>query len=166
MKQRIIVLIAVALSVMLFTGCDAILEVFFGEFGDNPNSLELQVMIDPAFTDTGNPVRIALIPYNPDDTIMVDQILLDTHFYAPEIWVTYDGLPHGRYQIYVWFDANDDGFADDHFSGYPGGLAFIDGSNPKVFEFVFNEEIDWHFAKCDLITLPVPSDPAPPGVPF
>ena len=161
MKKRIIILIAVALSVMIFTGCDSILEMFFSEFGENPNSLELQILVDDSYNLVDYPVIIALIPYDEYDDPVQDAIIVDTIYDEPEIWMTYDGIPNGKYQIYVWFDADGDGVANDHLIGKPARFAVIDGT--ATVDLEFDGETDFFFAKCDLLTPPIPSDGPPAG---
>lgn len=149
MKKRIILIAITVLTLALLSGCDAILEGFFPEFADT-NSIDVYVQIN----DT--PVVVALIPYDDTDNPMADKIEKQT-WYSTGFNASFDGLPEGKYQIYVWYDQNSDGKANE---GLARGYARILGSS--VTNFIFDSSStdgDFYTGECDIRTGPYIENP-------
>ena len=107
-----IIFILVIFAVLLFSGCDAMLEVFYPEFGaKNVLAVEYyyssQDMIDNGYI-IGNPLKIEL--YSPGDspdgssTPVRSVEIFDEASYYHEFFV-----PAGSYDIWIWQDNDDDG---------------------------------------------------------
>jgi hypothetical protein len=102
MKKIILVVIAIAI-LALFAGCDAILEGFFPEFADT-NSIDVFVEISDLRNTDDYPVIVALIPL--DNTLApIEQLIVKQKRFEHDFYVSFDGIPNGKYQVYGWWDS-------------------------------------------------------------
>jgi hypothetical protein len=139
MKKKIILFAFVIAIPALFTGCDAILEGFFPEFKGSPNSINISIKA------SDDPTVVALIPLNGFGQPMPDEIV-KASMGGSNFDVSFDGLPNGKYNVYVWYDADIDGLTDD---GSARKYAEILGSGGQI-DFEFDENIDHFEGVCDL----------------
>ena len=95
MKKKIILLTIAIAIVALFAGCDAILEGFYPEFKENPNSINISI------TASSDPTVVALIPLN-DLGFPKPNEIIKAIMNGPYFDVSFDGLPDGSYNVYVW----------------------------------------------------------------
>ena len=141
MKKRIVVLSIVLAVVVLLAGCDALLEGFFPEF-KNTNAINVK------YTAPAGPVTVALMGFELDDPDMdtPERIVRITRE-EKEFYVSFDGLPAGKYSVFAWNDPEMDQVAP---AGQQGKYATPEGSALNVFVFTEDDAEDFYTLFCDL----------------
>jgi hypothetical protein len=160
MKKKILYVLIAAFFVLLLSGCDDILEEFFPEFADK-NAIDVHVIIDQAYDVGSFAVVVALIPL--DAGAPQKDLIWKEWRHEHDFFVSYEGLPHGAYRIYVWLDSGGaaGGFDNDRFidrelgnGGIPKGAA--EHSGGPVFEFIEGGPNMYYNALADLAIGPFP----------
>ena len=124
MKKSILIALVLAL-LLLLSGCDAILEMMYPEFGESEQDKDW---------DTWNAVDVSFwVPWDTqffyglihvDDPFVVE--IMDTatggfDYYDYQtvwmdewdsFWASFEGMPDGEYGIHVYWDLNGDGVED------------------------------------------------------
>ncbi|MDA3937996.1 MAG: hypothetical protein PF693_01625 [Spirochaetia bacterium] len=107
--------ILIILAVLLFSGCDAMLEVFYPEYADD-NVVNITISIT-----TGD---ISNFSYDTNDPLLVELYAagetpnLNSPFRSIEVYNKFDNylcplfVPEGSYDIWIWQDDNNDGNID------------------------------------------------------
>ena len=151
MKKRIILIAITVLTLVLLSGCDAILEGFFPEFADT-NSIDVHVQITTGVNVYDKPVIVALIPFDGSDSPIKGEIVKEKRNEF-DFYVSFDGLPNGKYQIYVWYDNWEDGYITDEKDQVtvPKDHAYYDGITTNI-DVIFDIDNDFYSVFCDLIS--------------
>ncbi len=139
MKKIIFVL--VILAVLLFSGCDAMLEVFYPEFADEYSGNNI-FDVDYALSDfhygvlvgSGQPLMISLY-YSGDDPMTGDTALETVHFYdRAGLWTFFPD--DQSYDVWIWCDVNNNDIVDtgDFRTTTPVNIDFI-GTDGYGYEY-------------------------------
>lgn len=113
MKRNLIIFAIICLSLILFTGCDEILEAFYPEFGKANNEIYIIVDIGESISIgiEEPPIMVAIIPIE-DGQLAIDRMWAQDH-YDRHIEADFYPLPGGNaYKVLVWQDANNNGKPD------------------------------------------------------
>jgi hypothetical protein len=141
MKKRIIILSAILAAVILLAGCDAVLEGFFPEF-KNTNAINVK------YEAPAGPVTVALMRFELGDTAMTTPVkTARINREEKEFYVSFDGLPAGKYQVFVWHDPDMDELAG---GAEQGKYATPEGSAANTFVFTEDDAEDFYTLVCDL----------------
>ncbi len=131
-KRTIIFSILIVLSVLIvLSGCDAILEAIYPDYGDKStgdNEIIVNVKIDPSLADWdiqvwGRVESANLGPGDPGYFTTDQQVPVDFNNYdsdgnpIPEAFFDFWGIPGdkdqpGEYRVTIWIDKNGNGFPD------------------------------------------------------
>lgn len=119
-----IILILVILAVLLFSGCDGMLEVFYPEltdeilenYSEENNFLTIEYLIDSAtlstLYDSSIPVKMEI--YLNNESPNSGNIPFRTISIYGEYWYKHEFfVPAGNYDIWIWQDGNGDGGIDN-----------------------------------------------------
>lgn len=111
MKRNLIIFTIICLSLILFTGCDEILEAFYPEFGQANNEILITVDIDNSIEiGIETPIMVAIVPF--DGNLIIDRMWAQDH-YDRHIEADFYPLPgETAYKVLVWRDANNNGKPD------------------------------------------------------
>lgn len=134
-----IIFVIVILAVLLFSGCDAMLEVFYPEFADDFNdtnrifdiSYSLSAFHYGVLVGSGKPLQLKLVTNgNPADAV---PLFSPENFYDPSGWWTYFFDTNVDYDAWLWCDVNGDDILNggDFRSAVPIKIDFTDGSTYK-----------------------------------
>jgi hypothetical protein len=162
MKKRIIIIAITVLTLALLSGCDAILEGFFPEFADT-NSIDVHVKITTIVNVYEKPVIVALIPFDGSNNPIKGEIVKEERNEF-DFYVSFDGLPNGKYQVYVWYDAVlIDGYITNEWNqaNVPKDHAYYNGI-PGNIDVIFDFDNDFYSVFCDLTS--IWDDPTPPVI--
>lgn len=137
-----IIFILVILAVLLFSGCDAMLEVFYPEFADDYNDTnkisDISYSLSPfhygVLVGSGEPLQLKLVSNN--GAVGDAAILPPINFYGQNGWWTYFFDTTVNYDAYFWCDVDGSSTLNsgDLYSTNPMNIDFTDGSSYKPFE--------------------------------
>ncbi len=135
-----IILILTVLTVLLFTGCDDMLEVFYPEFADDYNSTNNILGVEYYYTvndiitnNTFNSLKPLMMElYNNGETPEFDIPVASI-----EVWGEYSYyfeffVPQGSYDVWIWQDTNESGQFDS------GDFVLDDDINGVVPNYYFS----------------------------
>ena len=150
MKKTIITIILIFAALVLFTGCDAILNAAYPEYdpesGDlGSNSIVVYLEIDNSMDVSSNPIRIAVVPMwkNSEDqwVLNFDYALIQDFWYMHQVNMEFSWLGNNAYRVFAWHDTNNNGIP-----GYDEPsmqMEWFDNSSYQsgdIFDFRWNED--------------------------
>ncbi len=146
MKRNLILVAIIALSAaMLFTGCDAILEAFYPEFGEGEggfgeNEIIIDVEIDPGFDFAGRGfIKVAIIPIIEIQEAKAFDFdyegMFTQSFWEPDMVNAHFGpLPARAFRVFIFHDKNEDDVPN--FDEASTSARYMDGfQERKLFDF-------------------------------
>lgn len=145
-----IIFILVILAVLLFSGCDAMLEVFYPEltdeildnFNENNNTLVINYSYNAYHMnnygyDTNIPLKLELYDRDEGDTpASGDKPVRSVKIFGKSVYSHEFHVPAGNYNIWIWQDKYDDGWVGSGDFAFSGNVT---GSIPNH-EFFGGEE--------------------------